>query len=133
MGAVEIISTVTGNPLFSVLKVVQYPLDFSKSASGGIVHLAHEFLSAPSNALLSLSVSLSNVLNDIWLWLLYNLLMPIMIFIMIALFFVAQYYLIKAYIYVFSNIINKCIGLFGVITNSKKFINLKKKIDFALS
>jgi len=46
------------------------------------------------------AMDIGAVFNEIWVWLLYNLLTPIILITFLILFFVGQYYLIKAYFFI---------------------------------
>lgn len=70
--------------------------------------------------------SLTNVIMEIWLWLLYNLITPILLISFTIAFFVGQFYLIKLYIWIFKNTILKIVKVWGWIMGHKKvkqFVN----------
>lgn len=62
---------------------------------GGLVKHSQEILNVGQFAM-----DIGAVFNEIWTWLLYNLLTPIILIAFLILFFVGQYYLIKAYFFI---------------------------------
>lgn len=68
----------------------------------------------------------TNLVNSIWLWVLYNLISPLLVILFVILFFIGQYYLIKLYIKIFQYIGINVIKLFNLVIKSnfiKKVIN----------
>lgn len=62
---------------------------------GGLVEHSQKVLNVGQFAM-----DIGAVFNEIWVWLLYNLLTPIILITFLILFFVGQYYLIKAYFFI---------------------------------
>lgn len=69
----------------------------------------------------------TSIIGEIWAWLLFNIITPVMVIVILILFFVAQYYLIKMYIFVIKNVINKILDSYTKISNSKKFNDILSK------
>ncbi len=64
------------------------------------------------------------VLNEIWTWLLYNILTPLILITFLILFFAGQYYLIKAYFFIIRR------GYVMVSTLSNKILQSERGSKF---
>jgi len=73
----------------------------------------------PANALEGVMNGFTNTITGIWLWILYNLISPLLVIVFVILFFVGQYYLIKLYIKLFEYIGLNMIKLFNFMIQSK--------------
>lgn len=69
---------------------------------------------------------LENV-NYFFSWILNNFVIPIIAIIFLVLFFVAQYYLIKIYIYLIKNVIGKVINWYQKLVQNKHMNKLINK------
>jgi len=112
-----------GSPPFIAYKVT------SMSYTLITEHYADKILSPATNVLNSFSF----IIFEIWNFILYNIISPIIIIVLTVLFFISQFYLIKGYIYLFKNTIPQFMKAYDYIMGSKKLgsIALNVKKDFS--
>lgn len=75
---------------------------------------------APSTLIAQAGGGLFSGFQEIGYWILHNILTPITLFIFLALFFVAQYYLIKFYAYLFRMAFEYVPKYFGIVKEKLK-------------
>jgi len=68
-----------------------------------------------------------NVMAEIWFWLLYNVLSPLLVITFTVLFFVGQYYLIKGYIWVGKHILVKLFDVYLMFHDDKTVKGIAEK------
>lgn len=112
VSSVLIKSTIKSSPLLNTIDFVYGSL----SDGASIINLPIVNLGIAS----SISNSIGNVFNNIWLWLLYNLITPILLIVFVILFVAGQYYLIKAYIWIVKNIVLNVLRGYNSISKSAK-------------
>lgn len=124
---VVIEALLSSNPATALL----YPL-LGTETIGEVLVLANKSLS-PANLVSSVGNTIVSPFIEIWNWLLYNFISPLLVIIFVVLFFVGQYYLLKMYLkffqYVGANII-KFIGWTSQNTKFKRILNNFVNVTF---
>jgi hypothetical protein len=72
----------------------------------------------------------TNMISNIWFWVLYNLISPLLVILFVVLFFIGQYFLIKLYIKLFQYIGLNLIKLFNFIIKSSIVKKVVNEFDF---
>lgn len=81
----------------------------------------------PSETISNSLFSIGRVLDTAWIWILNNVLVPILVLLFTALFFVGQYYLIKIYIWVGKNLYSKLFEIYLFFHSSPQVERLARK------
>lgn len=119
-----VLSQVAINPLLIT------PLIFENIANSGtgVVELGMAFLD-PATIFEKTGTTLGLFVNEIWNWILYNILSPIIIIVGLVLFIALQIGLLYVYYRLVKEVVMRLIALWGSVSQNETFKGLKSKLD----
>lgn len=105
-------------------------LIFSNAVGSGtsVVELGHSLIS-PASLFSSTGNFLSIFLNEVWNWILFNLLSPIIMIVGLILFIALQVALIYVYYLLVKEVVLRIINLWSTVSGNDTFKNLKQKVN----
>ncbi len=75
----------------------------------------------PANIINALSNTMSNTFTDIWMWLLLNILSPLIMIVFLILFFAGQFLLFRFYIYIFKALFPYIKSLWNLFKRTQEY------------
>ncbi len=123
-----VLTSVTLNPMLII------PLISSNSFSGGagVIELGAQILS-PASLIERAGATLGMFINEIWSWILFNILSPIIIIVGLIVFIALQMALIYIYYKLVKEIILRIITLWGSVSENETLQKTKNKIQKIIS